>query len=164
MSDRDKTLLDKGADAEAHPHCYVRRGRLALPYQYFAGRVGSRFLVALRDSRKILGVRCDTCKQVFVPPRQTCERCFAWLADSWVELPSTGTVTSFTVVRYADAHLPRKPPYVLALVKLDGADTPIAHVVAGVEPEAVTVGMRVTAVFAAETTRTIMDVDHFAPA
>ena len=28
---------------------FVIEGKLALPYQYFAGRTGSRFLIALRD-------------------------------------------------------------------------------------------------------------------
>jgi len=32
-------------------------------------------------------------------------------------------VTNFTVVRYSDGHLPRKPPFILALIKLGGADT-----------------------------------------
>ena len=43
--------------SEKHPHCDVKEGKLALPYQYFAGRVGSRFLISLRDDRKILA-RC----------------------------------------------------------------------------------------------------------
>jgi uncharacterized OB-fold protein len=56
--------------------CFVMDGKLALPYQYFAGRTGSRFLISLRDEKKIKGVRCQRCDKVFVPPRSTCERCF----------------------------------------------------------------------------------------
>ena len=55
--------------------CYTIDGKLALPYSYFAGRVGSRFITTLRDEKKIMGVRCDTRGKVFVPPRQTCEKC-----------------------------------------------------------------------------------------
>jgi len=144
--------------------CYVVEGKLALPYTYFAGRVGSTFLTTIRDRHKIMGVRCNTCGKVFVPPRQTCERCLEDIRDNWVALSDTGKVVNFTVVRYADGHLPRNPPYVLALVLLDGADTPMTHIVDGIAPEAVKTGLRVKAVYAAETTGTILDIDHFEPA
>ncbi len=141
--------------------CFVVEGKLALPYQYFAGRTGSRFLTALRDDREISGVRCDRCDRVFVPPRATCERCFSELSGNRVVLGSEGTVTGFSVVRYEEPYQPFPPPYVLALVRLDGADTPIAHVVRGVPPEEMRVGLRVEAVFAEESTSTIRDIDHF---
>jgi len=54
--------------------CKVMTGKMALPNQYFAGRVGSKFLIALRDENKILGVRCEKCNKVFVPPREYCEK------------------------------------------------------------------------------------------
>lgn len=143
--------------------CYVVEGKLALPYTYFAGRVGSTFLTTLRDGHKIMGVRCNTCDKVFVPPRQTCEQCLEDIRDNWVDLPGTGEVVNFTVVRYADGHLPKKPPYVLALIRLDGADTPMAHIVEGIAPEAVNIGLRVQAIYAEQSTGTILDIDHFAP-
>lgn len=149
--------------ANPRTFCSVKDGLLALPYQYFAGRLGSKFLIALRDAKQIKGVRCGKCERTYVPPRKRCERCFSDLTQSWVDLPGTGTVQSFTIIRYAGAHLPRKPPYVLALVKLDGADTPLAHIVAGIAPEGVESGMRVKAVFASVPTSTILDIDHFAP-
>ena len=45
-------------------NCSVVEGKLALPYMYFAGRVGSRFLTTLRDEKKILGIKCSRCKKV----------------------------------------------------------------------------------------------------
>jgi uncharacterized OB-fold protein len=142
---------------------YIVEGKMALPYSYFAGRVGSRFITALRDQKKIRGIRCDKCNKVFVPPRQTCEKCLADIRDNWVDLGDTGEIVNFTVVRYADGHLPRKPPFVLAMIRLDGADTPLIHIVEGLEPEQVAIGRRVKAVFADETTSTILDIDHFEP-
>jgi len=159
MSEKPLRQID-----DKHPHCYVMDGKLALPYQYFAGRVGSKFLIALRDKKQILGVKCNHCNKVFVPPRQTCERCFEDLSENWIELSNEGVVTNFTVVRYSDGHLPRKTPFVLALIKLEGADTPMAHILEGVDPEKVKNGMKVKAVFAEETTNTIMDIHHFEPA
>ncbi|TAL39664.1 MAG: hypothetical protein EPN93_00915 [Spirochaetes bacterium] len=144
--------------------CFVVDGKLALPYTYFAGRMGSKFITTLRDEKKIMGVKCPVCNKVYVPPRQTCEIDMTDIRENWVELRNTGEVTNFTVIRYDDKHLPRKAPFILALVKLDGADSPFAHILEGIVPEEVTLGMRVEAVFAKATTSTILDIDHFEPA
>ena len=144
--------------------CFVVDGKLALPYTYFAGRVGSKFLTTIRDEKKIMGIKCNKCNKVFVPPRQTCDVCMEDIRDNWVDVQNTGEVTNFTVVRYDDKHLPKKAPYVLAMIKLDGADTPLVHVVEGIDLDKAKIGMKVQAVFAEETTSTILDIDHFAPA
>jgi len=150
--------------SNTHEDAFVVEGKLALPYQYFAGTVGSRFLTALRDECKILGQRCEKCGKVFIPPRATCERCFSDLSGAWVELGTSGMVANFTVIHYEEPHHPRKAPFVIALIKLDGADTPLAHVVAGVDPSSVAVGMLVKAVFAENRIGSIMDINHFEPA
>lgn len=144
--------------------CFVVEGKLALPYQYFAGTTGSRFLIAIRDEKKIRGLECKKCAKVYVPARSTCETCFSDISGNWVDLAAEGTVTGFTVVRYEEPHQPLKPPYVLALIKLDGADTALLHIVKGVEPEQMKTGIKVKAVFADETTASIMDISHFEPA
>jgi len=150
--------------SETKTDAFVVEGKMALPYQYFAGATGSKFIVALRDEHKILGVRCDTCDKTFIPPRQTCERCFSNLTDRWVEIAATGEVTGFTVIRYAEPYQPKAPPYVLALVKLDGADTPIAHLLECGQIEDARVGMRVQAVFSEEPKDNILAISHFEPA
>jgi uncharacterized OB-fold protein len=144
--------------------CFLVDGKLALPYTYFAGRVGSKFLTTIRDEKKIMGIKCNKCNKVFVPPRQTCDVCMEDIRDNWVDVQNTGKVTNFTVVRYDDKHLPKKAPYVLAMIQLDGADTPLVHVVEGIDLDKAKIGMKVQAVFAKETTNTILDIDHFAPA
>ncbi|MBM3290226.1 MAG: Zn-ribbon domain-containing OB-fold protein [Candidatus Hydrogenedentes bacterium] len=148
---------------QKHEWAYVIEGKMALPYQYFAGAVGSRFIAALRDGKKVLGVRCERCATTFVPPRQTCERCFADLTNAWVELGTEGIVTGFTVVRYAEPYQPKQPPYVLALVQLDGADTPIAHLLECGDPSNARVGMRVRAVFSDDRKDNILEIRHFEP-
>ncbi len=142
-------------------YAYVVEGRMALPYQYFAGTTGSKFIVALRDEQKILGVRCEACDKTFVPPRQTCERCFADLTDQWVEVSNEGEVTGFTIVRHAEPYQPKEPPYVLALIKLDGTDTPLAHILDCGDVENARIGMRVKAVFAEEPQENILQIAHF---
>ena len=143
--------------------CFVVEGKLALPYTYFAGRVGSKFITTMRDQKKIMGVRCSQCNKVFVPPRQTCAICLEDLQNNWVELQNAGEVTNFTVVRYNDKHLPRTAPFILVMVKLEGADTPMVHILEGIKPEEVRMGLKVKPVFAKETTNTILDIDHFEP-
>ncbi|MCP4678597.1 MAG: Zn-ribbon domain-containing OB-fold protein [Deltaproteobacteria bacterium] len=143
--------------------CYTIEGKLALPYFYLAGEVGSQFIKTIRDQHKIMGIRCNACDKVFVPPRQTCERCMEDISENWVELGNAGEVVNHTVVRYEDKHLPRKPPFVMAMIKLDGADTPLVHLLEGVDIDKVEKGLRVQAVFANETTTTILDIDHFEP-
>jgi hypothetical protein len=149
--------------SEDKKDCFVVPGKMALPIQYFAGSVGSRFIISLRDSKKILGVKCPKCSKVYVPPREYCEKDLTRLDENWVELANEGTVTSYTIVNYFDEHLPKKPPYILAMILVDGADTPFVHIVEGIELEQAKTGMRVKAVFADKTTDTILDIDHFAP-
>ncbi len=144
-------------------NCFIVHGKLALPYTYFAGRVGSRFLTTIRDQKKIMGVRCTACETVYVPPRQVCDICLEDIRENWVEVGDTGTIENYTVIRYSDKHLPKEPPYILALIRLDGADTAMAHIVQGIDPEKVASGMRVKAVFAKESTNTLLDIDHFEP-
>jgi len=140
---------------------FVIEGKMALPYQYYAGAVGSRFIVSLRDEKKNLGVRCDACGKTFVPPRQTCERCFAALTEHWAPLEPAGEVTGFTIVRYAEPYQPKEPPYILALIKLDGADTPLAHLLECGGVERARIGMRVRAVFADKPVDNILAISHF---
>jgi len=143
-------------------YAYEVPGKLEIPYKYMAGKTGSKFLTALRDEKKILAMKCDQCNTVFVPPRSVCDRCYKRI-DDWVEVGPKGTVTSFTVVRYWEPHMPVKPPFVMALIKLDGADTAMTHIISGVRPEDVKIGMRVEAVFAKERKARITDIDHFRP-
>ncbi|MEZ4568088.1 MAG: hypothetical protein R2860_14415 [Desulfobacterales bacterium] len=76
------------------------RWETGLPYQYFAGRTGSRFIISLRDEKTVSEMR--KCNKVFVPPRQTCERCFENISENWWDVKNTGVVTGFTIIRYKE--------------------------------------------------------------
>lgn len=140
----------------------VHRSRINVPYSWWAGDTASRFLVALRDDRKILGTRCEACSRTFVPPRKTCPVCFGE-NETWVEVSSRGVVESFTVVRRQLAALARKVPVIFGLIRLDGADTAILHYIDEVAPEALRIGMRVTACFSDAPQGHITDISHFKP-
>ncbi len=140
----------------------VYEGQIKVPYKWNVGEVGSRFLIGLRDKQEIWGNRCPTCKKVYVPPVKTCGVCFV-PTDQWVKVGNTGTVESFTVVTYAHSMQPAKTPLIYGLIKLDGADGSIIHLIGGIEPTKVTMGMKVKAVFAEKREGTILDIKHFAP-
>lgn len=141
----------------------VHQGKISVPYSWTAGSTLSRWYCELRDNGKLWANCCPTCGTVFVPPKAKCIHCYQEPHD-WVELPGTGTVETYTVVRYEEPKLhPRKAPFVYGLIKMDGADTCLLHFIDEIEPEKVKVGMRVEAVLEEEREGNILDIRHFRP-
>jgi uncharacterized OB-fold protein len=140
----------------------VHQGVIRVPYTWAAGAVASRFYAGLRNG-KICGVRCPNCRMVLVPPKKTCHRCFGDLSE-WVEVSDEGTLQTFTVVHYHEPQLhPMKPPFAYGIIKLDGADTGITHLIAGADPKALKEGMRVKAVFREKPEGNYLDISCFRP-
>lgn len=137
-------------------------GKIEIPYKYHAGPVATRFYDTLEKERRILGIRCASCRTVYMPPRATCGRCFREM-DDWVELSPEGEVTSYTVVHYAEPFHPLTPPFAYALIKLDGADTAFIHLLGKVDLAAIRIGMRVRAEFAEESPGNILAIRYFTP-
>jgi uncharacterized OB-fold protein len=135
------------------------KGKISVPYTWWVGEVGSRFLIALRDEAKILGTRCGSCGTVYVPPRKNCGRCFVGL-DEWVELGHEGVVTAHTIVRFSFPLQPARPPFAYGLIQLDGADVGLLHLIKE-DLGALRNGVRVRAVFRRERTGHILDIDSF---
>jgi uncharacterized OB-fold protein len=140
----------------------VYRSGINVPYDWWAGETAGRFFASLRDEQKILGTRCGACQKVFVPPRKTCPQCFNE-SMSWEEVGLEGALLTFTVARRQLAALPKKAPVLFGLIKLDGADTALLHMLAGVRPEDLRSGMRMRAVFSKNRAGNIMDIAYFCP-
>lgn len=102
-----------------------------ITYQHTADPVAARFLETLRDEQRLTGIRCPSCERVLVPPRPFCDRDFVD-TDQWVDLGSEGVIELFTIVYLKIAGLP-EPPYALAYVRPDGADTAIMNFIEGVD-------------------------------
>ncbi len=143
-------------------YSYEVPGKLEIPFRFYAGETGSEFLTTLRDKKTIMAKRCEKCNITFMPPRSLCNFCHQKTGE-WVEVGPAGIITSFTVVRYWEPHLPMKPPFVMAMIKLDGADTPLTHLISEVGPDDVRVGMRVEPVWAEERKANITDIAYFRP-
>jgi uncharacterized protein len=127
-----------------------------LHYEHTASPGESAYLRGLAG-RRLLGQRCGVCGRVYVPPRGTCPADGVPTRDE-VELPETGTVTTFCVVNVGYPGQRVTPPYVAGAVLLDGADIAFQHLILGCEPGQVRMGLRVRAVWDDSG-----GISHFAP-
>ena len=116
-----------------------------LHYMHTASPGETAYLRGLAEHR-LLGQRCGVCGQVYVPPRGTCPADGVPTSEE-VELPESGTVTTFCIVNVGYPGQKVTPPYVAAAVLLDGADIAFQHLVLGCDPAEVRMGMRVRAVW-----------------
>ncbi|MEO2170246.1 MAG: OB-fold domain-containing protein, partial [Acidimicrobiales bacterium] len=80
-----------------------------------------------------------------------------------VEVSSTGSIVSWTWVDPPRPGSPWDTPHGLALVLLDGADTPLLHGVLVDSPDQIATGLRVEAVWRAERVGHITDLVGFVP-
>lgn len=137
------------------------KGQIKVPYKWSVGEVGSRFLTTIRDEQRFLANRCPVCGRIFVPPRANCGSCFVAIgADDWLQVGPQGTVTSFTVVSDGHAIRPVSGDFAYALIRLDGADTAICHLVTE-NLDSLRIGSRVEAVFSPERRGDISDIKAF---
>jgi acetyl-CoA C-acetyltransferase len=139
--------------------------RLDPEYSWDAGVAISRFLDGLRDG-VILARECRNCARVVVPPRMFCERCFR-PTDAWVQVPDAGVVETFSICHVSYDMQPLDPPEIPAVIRLDDtSEGGFLHKLGGVAPDAVSIGMRVRAVWKADGERvgSILDISHFEPA
>lgn len=67
---------------------------------------------------KLLGLKCNSCGNITVPPKMTCQECGGTDLDI-VELSKMGKIVTFTVVNVAPEGRQNEVPYIIALVKLD---------------------------------------------
>jgi uncharacterized OB-fold protein len=136
---------------------------IELDYLYAASPEESLFYTSLSEG-KLVGQRCPTCQKVYIPPRSACPADGTPTAEE-IELPDTGTVTTFCIVNVPFLGQRITPPYVSAYVLLDGADIAFLHLILDIPADEVRMGMRVKAVWKPkdEWGTTIENISHFAP-
>ncbi len=140
-------------------------GPIEYEFNWHMGPFWSKYLAAMRDEGKILGVKCPKCGTVYIPPRAVCGQCFVE-PNEWVEVGPEGLLKGFTVVRfpYIDpntGHL-MKVPFTAVWITLDGADTRMMHFCNELDEHKMRVGMPMKAVFAKKPRPTsIHAVDRF---
>jgi len=134
-----------------------------IAFEHTASLPESTYLRALQQG-KLLGARAGENGKVYFPPREADPATGSEL-DRFVELPDTGTVTTFAIINIPFAGQRIKPPYVAAYILLDGADIPFLHVVTGIDAAEVRMGMRVQAVWKPRDQwgLGIDNIEHFRP-
>jgi len=134
-------------------------------YMRSVGPVVGRFLTGLRAGR-ILAVRLAD-GRVLVPPAEYDPSTSAAVApegDHWIEVGPRGTVQAFTWVesprrgKHALDH-----PFAFALIRPDGADTALLHMVDCGSADAIRIGLRVAPRWRAERVGYITDIEAWEP-
>lgn len=92
---------------------------------------------------RLVAPRCTTCGTFRLPPSPFCFQCQSRDVE-WIDLPGTGTIYSFTVVRHPlHPDLADACPYVSGVVELDGTQGAGARMLVNiidVDPDAVRIG------------------------
>lgn len=134
-------------------------------YNYAVGETGTTFFKSLKDDAKIIAPKCPKCDLVMLPPRSFCERCFVPI-EEWVDVGPEGTIQAFTIVPVKFAAHP-DPPYAIAFVMLDGANTAMVNFVKGLDlsnlneaAEKLAIGNRVKVIFEKERKGVINDFHY----
>ncbi|RDH78996.1 DNA-binding protein [Mycolicibacterium moriokaense] len=133
--------------------------KLSFDYTRSVGPLLSQFFTALRG-RRILGVRGSD-GRVLVPPAEYDPVTYEPLTEV-VPVSGVGTVMSWTWQSHPLEGQPCDRPFAWALIKLDGADTPLLHAVAADSSDHVRTGARVHAHWVDEPVGAITDIAHFA--
>jgi uncharacterized protein len=113
---------------------------ITFPYKRSLGPVVGTFMTALTEKR-ILGIRNGG--QILVPPMEWDPATGTELAHDFVEVGPGGAVESWTWVPVPSEQHPLQHPFAFALIRLDGATTPLLHAVDAGSPERMVVGLRV---------------------
>jgi uncharacterized OB-fold protein len=133
--------------------------KLSFDYTRSVGPLLSQFFTALRE-RRIVGVRGSD-GRVHVPPAEFDPVTYERLTEI-VPVGGVGTVVSWTWQPAPLAGQPLQRPFAWALIKLDGADTPLLHAVDAGSSDAISTGARVHAHWVDEPVGAITDIAYFA--
>jgi uncharacterized OB-fold protein len=139
--------------------------KMLADFAWDTGVAIGRYLQALKAG-VILGAYCRYCRRTVVPPRTVCEWCFNPM-DHFLPLFDTGTVNTFSLC-YVTWDVQRiKKPEIPAVIEIDGASPlhGIMHMLGEVDPDSISIGMRVQAVWkpAEERQGAITDIQYFKP-
>lgn len=137
-------------------------GEIPIRHRYTPGIAGEAFFKALKDMGQFLASRCESCGITYCPARLFCERCFDEL-NADITVGPGGTIESFTVGYAGVEGEPLDEPVTVGLVRLDGADTVLMHLL--IDTDNPMIGDTVEASLLPKSRRTgsILDVRGFRP-
>jgi uncharacterized OB-fold protein len=132
---------------------------LEYPFRRTTGPVIGAWFTALREGR-LIGIR-DTTGRVVCPPVEYDPASGAPLTEL-VPVGDEGEVVTWSWNEQVREAQPFDRPFAWAMIRLDGADTPLLHAVDAPRDQ-LREGLRVRARFAAERTGTMADLECFEP-
>jgi uncharacterized OB-fold protein len=118
---------------------------IRLDYTFTPGVAQTRNLLGLARGQ-FIGQRCPKCRKVYVPSRGSCPTDGVATTEE-IQLPDTGTVTTFCVVNVPFAGQSIELPYVCAQILLDGADISFMGLIQEIKADDIRMGLRVKAVW-----------------
>lgn len=89
--------------------------------------------------RKLMGVKCNKCGNIFMPPRIICPKCLSTCL-SWIPLKNRGKLVTYTVIYAAPEKFQHMAPYAFGIIEIDGSIR-IPGIIQGVRYEDIKVGM-----------------------
>ena len=96
------------------------------------------FNEALKEN-KLLGLKCQECGAITVPPKMTCQKCSSPDMEI-VELKGKGKIRTFTTVNVAPEGREDEVPYIILLVELDEGPWIMGNL-DGTDPATATMGL-----------------------
>ena len=135
---------------------------LEFPYSRTLGPVTGAFMAGLREAR-LLASRTRS-GRVLVPPLEHDPDTGQAVEPDLVDVGPGGVVETWTWVSEPTPRQPLDRPFAFALVKPDGADTAMVHVVDVDGPDRMSTGMRVVPRWKDERQGRIDDIDAWVPA
>jgi len=133
---------------------------LEYPFTRTTGPVIGAFLTGLRE-KIVLGIKRQD-GSILVPPTEYDPATSETLTEM-VEVGQIGEITTWTWVQEPRAQSPWDTPHALAMIKLEGADTPLFHAVLADGPDALEVGMKGRIKWREVTEGHIKDIEGFVP-
>jgi uncharacterized OB-fold protein len=134
-----------GAAAGALEPVTTMAAPIRLDYVFTAGVAQSKNLHGLEQGT-FIGQRCPKCEKVYTLSRGSCPT-DGVPTDEIVELPNTGTVTTYCVVNVPFAGQSIEIPYICAQILLDGANLSFMGLIQEIPTDEVRMGLRVEAVW-----------------
>jgi uncharacterized protein len=130
---------------------------LAFPYSRTLGPVLGAFAAGLRERRLLASRTPDGAVQL--PPLEYDPMTGASVESTLLEVGPGGTVTSWAWVPVPTERQPYDRAFAFALIKVDGADTALTHVLTAESPAQITTGMRVRPRWKADREGRITDIE-----
>jgi uncharacterized OB-fold protein len=131
---------------------------LSYKYKRSSGPVMSKFFEGL-SQKKILGTKSKA-QKVFAPAAEYDPDTREALTE-FVEVGPSGTIESWSWVNTPRPHHLLQSPFAFALIKLDGADTAMLHMISDCYESDLGVGKKVLPVWSENPTESITDINYF---